>query len=152
MAEEKKRFPWWLVVCAAVLLLLGAVVGFIETVGRQGTIVGRYDRLTKGMSYADIISVLGRDPDEEFLDAAELEQHGNACPYSWREGPAELWIVVEARLIFMRDPTDPRSVIWTVERQNLLRKSLYLDCNHLTWWHVRRWAEQAYTAIHGPRR
>jgi hypothetical protein len=81
MAERKKRFPWWLAACAAALAIVAAVLGFIETVGRQGTIVGRYDRLTKGMSYADIISVLGRDPDDELFDGAEVGGNDNSCPY-----------------------------------------------------------------------
>src|SRR5579885_1863223 len=45
MPEEKKRFPWWLVVCALVCVIGAALLGFIETVGRRGTIVGRYERL-----------------------------------------------------------------------------------------------------------
>jgi uncharacterized membrane protein len=37
MAEEKMRFPWWLVVCAAVAMILAAALGFVETAGGKGT-------------------------------------------------------------------------------------------------------------------
>jgi hypothetical protein len=32
MAEAQKRFPWWLIVCAAVLVPLAAVIAFVERV------------------------------------------------------------------------------------------------------------------------
>jgi hypothetical protein len=50
MVEKKKRFPWWLFACAALGVLGASLVGFIEIVGREGTIVGRYERVRTGMS------------------------------------------------------------------------------------------------------
>jgi hypothetical protein len=59
MPDEKKRFPWRLAACAFLLVALAAVLGFIETVGRQGTIVGRYERIRVGMLRTETDSILG---------------------------------------------------------------------------------------------
>lgn len=45
MAEPKKRFPYRLLACSAPLIVFAAVMGFIETVGRHGTIIGRYEQV-----------------------------------------------------------------------------------------------------------
>ena len=50
MADERKRFPWWLIACAALLVPLAAVVGFIETLGRHGSVVQNYELVKEGMS------------------------------------------------------------------------------------------------------
>jgi hypothetical protein len=131
MADEKKRFPWWLVVCAVLLVPLAAVVGLIETVGRQGTIVGRCERVKPGMLDTEARAILG-PPDEE--DSHVFGVYGSV----WREGPIvvivqwEQWNQFAPRYVY-------DASCWVVSGRS--------D----PWWHVRRWAEQAYTAIHGPR-
>jgi hypothetical protein len=56
--------------------------------------------------------------------------------------PGKDQVIVERPLTVFLNPSTDR-----VER-----KEINVDHAHLTWWHVRRWAEQAWTAVHGPRR
>ena len=131
MAEEKKRFPWRLVVCAVVLVPLAAALGLFETVGRKGTIIGRYDRVKKGMSWFDVTAILGPASDNG-LDGNLLDL--DSYTVCWQEGPAT--IVVEF---------DPETVV--LHKRIATYPPFTRD--HF-WWHVHRWAEKAYTAIHGP--
>jgi hypothetical protein len=55
----------------------------------------------------------------------------------WEEGPVEVIVV------FTR---------FGIGQSLLDYKDLRLNSERFTWWHVRRWAEKAWTAIHGPRR
>ena len=126
MAEEKKRFPWRLWAGTLVALLLAAVVGFIETVGRRGTVVGRYERIHVGMSRGRVDQILSHDFPTENSGWLEF----------WNDGPLSLC------LTFRDDRVIDKS----------LESSFTQTTNSRAWWHVRRWAEQAYTAIHGPRR
>ena len=135
MAEEKKRFPWWWVVCAAILLPLAAALGFIETVGRKGTIVGRWELIAgpdegikKGTSRAETFRVLGEHWREGRLGAMGF----------WNDGPAHVAVSFDG---------DDRAVLG-----NLVMLPPYEYKGSLTWWNLRRWAERTYTAIHGPRR
>lgn len=128
-AEEKK--PWWLVV-SAVLLLVAAVVYFIDTVGRDGTLVGRYDLVRTGMSFAEAKDALGSYPG--VLDGKTHDRY-------WFDGPAEVRLGFEAMSVWPPDPKD-----WRVRE-----KRLHVNDAGSIWWHVRRWAERAYTAIHRPR-
>ena len=128
MAEAKKRFPWWLVVCAALLVPLAAALGLIETVGRRGTLVGRYERLKEGMSKEEIRAILGAPQARLSIAPSEM----NA--WVWDDGPAKV-------------------SVWLDHHGDVLY-SPHLTVENLppTVWRVRRWAERAYSAIHDPRR
>ena len=140
MAEEKKRFPWWLVVCAALLVPLAAVIGLIETVGRQGTVVGRYGRIYEGMLEPETLAVLGPPDITDFACSGPVQM------YCWREGPTIVWVVI----------TEEHLAGWQSDhnrtRRTLTFKQLTMEKGVFVLWHLRRWAEQAYTAIHGPSR
>jgi len=133
MAEQKKRFPWCLGVCAVVLLLLGTVVGFIETVGRQGTLT-RAETINdeEQHSKADVLRILG--PPTSTKRLLNDEDHEVGTLYEWEDGPIRVRFVVVDNSTFLN-----------IDRSAAPQRDT-------TWWHVRRWAEQAYTAIHGPRR
>src|SRR5579885_2286626 len=125
MPEEKKRLPWWLVACAAVLVPLAAVLGFIETVGRRGTIYGRFNEIGNGMSRADVLRILGPPsyaPDKEGL--------------VWEVGLDHSWVQFDGR-----DRVTSKGI-----------EGSDLPSAYGVGWFVRRWAEKAFTAIHGPRR
>jgi hypothetical protein len=188
MAEEKKRFPWWLVACAAGLVLLAAMLGFIETVGRQGTIIGRYERLLA----PTYLQSLAGDADMEGFDLNMPESAAFAAlgPYTDCRDEATAWWLLDRKVQTVRNrfavlPEEPRlktkapyiggwpggnwppsrvmrweegpvevTVVFTRfdrARWFLNYKDLRLNSERFTWWHVRRWAEKAYTAIHGPR-
>jgi hypothetical protein len=127
MPDEKNRFPWWLLAVAG--LPLAAVLGFIETVGRQGTLVGRFELVRTGMSFVEVVDALGSCPC--VLD--DRDQY-------WLDDPVDVKLRFEGK--WRLDPND-----WHV-----LDKRLRVNGAGSTWWRIRRWAEQAYTAIHGPRR
>jgi hypothetical protein len=129
MSEEKKRFPWWLVACAVVLVLLAAVLGFIETVGRQGTLLGRYEHIKERMSRDEARRILGTPSySNYFSDHWEDDHNSVALDFQRNQ--------ISSRGIFRAGPMiSPR--VWD---------------KYDARWHVRRWAEQACTAIHGPRR
>jgi hypothetical protein len=137
MAEEKKRFGWWLVLCAVLAVLLAAVLGLVETVGRQGTIVGRFQRIEKGMAMPDVVAVLGVSSST----ASRPRFWGE-----WKEGPVKVTITLSC-IETHADKTLDRYPHYAVEG-----KYLEFQANPAAFWWVRRWAEQAYTAIHGPRR
>jgi len=63
MPEEKKPFPWWLAVSATLLVPLAAALGFIEAVGRQGTLAGRWQHIKEGMSKEEITAIVGAPQD-----------------------------------------------------------------------------------------
>jgi hypothetical protein len=167
MAEEKKRFPWWLVATAA-LLLVAAVLGFIETVGWRGTIVGRYERIQDGMSEAEALSILG--PGDPVFEPSELSNTQNeqiewnlAHPgtyvgyhVKWQEGPARVLVIFVAP-----SPAAPAVLTsrewfgWPPQDHydfKVMVKIFRMTNDIAPAWDLRRWAEQAYTAIHGPRR
>jgi hypothetical protein len=124
MAEEKKRFPWWPVAWVVVPAIAALVVlGFIETVGRQGTIIGRGERIKIGMSRFEVAQILG---------VASLNG-GTDWPH-WLDDPA----VVDLEF----DNHDHVSHVRIRDDAGWLP----------TRWRLRRWAERAYTAIHDPRR
>ena len=129
MAEEKKRFPWWLVVVAAALVPLAAALGIIETVGRQGTIIGAADRIQAGMSHDRVWSIIGPPV------SSDIENSGWSVTEGWLESPITVQVTFQGGRVSTKDvgklPSDPGE--------------------HIRW-HFRRWAERAYTAIHGPRR
>jgi hypothetical protein len=132
MAEAQKRFSWWLVVAAVLPVFFAAVVGFIETVGRQGTIVARFHRLELNMAEGEARAILGRRED------MNIPSIGHNPGWSiWREGPMDLTIY------WIQGPRERH--IRSIEF-DLSRRAPFL------FWRLRRWAEQAYTAIHGPRR
>jgi len=86
MAHERNRFPWWLVACAAILMPLAAVVGLIETVGRQGTLAGRFHLIQQGLREDECLAILGQRP----RTSISL-QSGHVCV--WQDGPnqARIW-------------------------------------------------------------
>ncbi len=123
MGAEKKRFPWWAVVGAVLLLLLAAALGIIETMGRWGTLVGRVERVKYGMSEMEVVQILGRTSDGQ----------GSTSP-AWRDDGVVVVVGFE--------DSDSVCSIEIFDGVGGLRLR----------WRIRRWAEQAYTAIHGPRR
>jgi hypothetical protein len=138
MAEEKKRFPWWLIVCAVLFVPLAAVFRFIETVGREGTILGRYERVTEGMKYDDAARILGT-PDDEGLGPSRFLGPASLAHYShWSEGPSEVWVEV--------------SIGRSFGTECCVRGKASEVSRRFSLWHLRRWAEQAYAALHGPHR
>jgi hypothetical protein len=156
MAEEKKRFPWRLVVCAAVLVPVAAVLGFIETVGRQGTILGRSEEVKDGMSREQVHRILGTPSishvDAEWFDGRVIVDTDD----QWFDGPVsvdvEFWKneVSHRTLLIRSDPDyDYADNYWN--RGPVHHWGPYTR-THRVWWNIRRWAEQAYTAVHGPRR
>jgi hypothetical protein len=129
MAEEKKRLPWRLLACAVALLIAGLTVGFIETIGRQGTIVGRYERIKDGMKLTEVLRILGPPlPDNGTLpqDMGQMQV--------WAEGPMYVIMAVDDDRGYGKD---------------LIENPPEKGERHV-WWHLRRWAEQVCTAIHGP--
>jgi hypothetical protein len=177
MSEAKKWFPWWLPAWSAVLVISALGAGFIET-GRRGTLVGRYDRIHERMPEADAVAILG--PPLTVTEAHALHRsllrpeafvfptswstnplahyftHMQVWPpvtplpvitksYIWRDGPAE------ARLVMMRQYRGRYKGDWS-DDWVVGQADLQVDNAPFGSWHVRRWAEQAYTAIHGPRR
>jgi hypothetical protein len=87
MSEGKKRFPRWLIICALLLVPFAAVLGLIETVGRQGALVGRYELIKEGMSRAETYRILGRPPDTTMI-AGLVEV--------WIDRPFEVYVVIPA--------------------------------------------------------
>lgn len=152
MAEARKRVPWWLIVCTAILVPLAAVVGLIETVGRQGTLVGRLEQVPDTRSRGWI-------PEHEFLrimgppSETSLGTLPRICGatwgvhYRWRDGPASLE-VFSSRL--RSDLGMATEVVATRDFEDE-DGHIALD-RHVVVWRIRRWAEDAYTAIHGARR
>jgi hypothetical protein len=94
MAEAQKRFPWRLTACAALSLLSALFVGFIETVGRQVTFIGRYEQIKEGMSLAETVQILG-DP-----ESAPHAATPGSLPYKvgvLDRRPPQLWNSVRRR-------------------------------------------------------
>jgi hypothetical protein len=147
MAEAQKRFPWRLLAGAVVLVPLAAVIGLIEAVGRQGTLAGRGERLEEGMSLQEVRSALGIDFDTSH-QGGHRESDGWVETKEWSEGPAHVITV-------FRVPEVPGRFLSRLGSGNdwkLRSSEVHIDGSASWLWHVRRWAEQAYTAIHGPRR
>lgn len=130
MAEAQKRFPWWLLVCSVLLPIFASVMAFVVTVGRQGTLVGKYDQVEVGMPESTARAIVGRPAEVDVPHVGVYEAWS-----LWREGPGEL-------TIFWMDDEHGRHV-WRVSHR-VQRGYKY--------WHLRRWAEKAWTLIHGPRR
>ena len=121
MSDAKKRFSWWLPLCAVLAVLLTAAFGLIETVGRRGTLVGQNERLRAGMSHEQVTEIVGPHLEADFLVL--------------QDGPAEVGI-------------------WFDRQNGHLRQKSALEVADAPfgWWHIRRWTEQAYAALHGQRR
>ena len=181
MTEEKKR-SWQPLCVVAVLLLLAGLCTSIAEMGRRGTLVGRYERIHERMPESEALSILGRPltatescsidrsllrpevlppvsfavsnsrlgdyfwelenwpPVPAFLPSAAITKS-----YTWRDGPAE------ARLIMMRERGGRYQGDWS-DKWVVGQTELQVDSMPFGLWRIRRWAEQAYTAIHGPRR
>jgi len=189
MAEGKKRFRWWLLVGAVLLAIFAAALGLIETVGRRGTIVGRYERLLapsplqwvadrayrRGsdvhVTERQVVDILG--PHASRQDAVTRLWSGDAFPEIAKDhfgalpeepqlkgplppNPREKFGsgIPEPPANILRWEDGPVEVLVSFKHRTgwLEYKVLRLRSDRFTWWHVRRWAEQAYTAIHGPRR
>jgi hypothetical protein len=155
MAEEKKRFPWWWLACAVLLVIFAAVMGFIETVGRQGTIVGRYEQIHPEMSRREVYAILGRTTNVWTFPRSAEGFLGPPDVARFCDDPLTMWEV------FTWDDESPARVeVWFgkcrlsdgTERWRTKSKRLRLNDRRLSWWHFRRWTEKAHAAIHGPRR
>jgi hypothetical protein len=83
------------------------------------------------MSFAEANDALGSYP--WLLDDRDLY---------WLDGPVDVKLRFEGWSILHPDPND-----WHVRD-----KRLRVNGAGPTWWQARRWAEQAYMAIHGPHR
>jgi len=176
-----KRF-WQSVCVIAVLLVVAAAFTGMAEVGRRGTLVGRYEGIHERMPESDALAVLGPPltvtesrsidycllrpellpnmslavsakplvcyfwelenwpPVPAFLPSAAITKS-----YTWRDGPAE------ARLVMMRRYRGRYKGDWSDEWV-VGQAELQVDSVPFGSWRLRRWAEQAYTAIHGPRR
>jgi hypothetical protein len=122
MAEDKQRFPWWPLAGAVVLGTAALLVlGVIETVGRQGTIIGRAEGIKIGMSRV-----------AQILGVASLNG-GSDWP---------IWLDDRAVVDVEFDHHDHVSDVRIRDDAGWLP----------TRWRLRRWAERACKAIHGPRR
>jgi hypothetical protein len=154
MTEEKKRFPWRLIGCAVLAVLLAAVVGFIETAGREGTVIGRYERIKRikhGASEAEIVAIMGKDAlrSGETADGTDLD----TC-LERADGLGRIRVTVATKdadimasppLAWVTRIIEPHGKAFAFTELELAGDPPFL-------WRCRRWAEQAYTTIHGPRR
>jgi hypothetical protein len=175
----KKRFPWRLLACAVVLVLIAAVVGFIETVGREGTIIGRYEQVRDGMSKEQVVAILGPEQPSSWVGEEEamrrekelnrtqklvdivkrVQRHiqgvdpsdGRLLDWAeWKIGPASVYVDFVANDWDGRIPRSRKDIArWSVVSKDLW---LEFDGPPPIAWRLRCWAEQVYTAIHGPRR
>jgi hypothetical protein len=144
MAESQKRFPYRLLACSVLLVLLAAVLSFIETVGRRGTLVGRYQQIKDDMSAAQVAHALGVRPQ---VRSAPFTNMFLTADMEYVDGPVK--VVVRFELIQADHPCDPSEL-------SITDRHLYFGQAEGTrlawaWWHMRRWAEQAWMAIHGSR-
>ena len=149
MAQPKKRFPYKFTAGAAILLIGALLSVAIATVGRQGTIASRYEQIQKGMSPEEVVAIMGKPDEDQFR-----KHHGVSWEdYTFRDGAAEVWILFSAPDQFQEAREPPVDVSVHQHKEWVVRiKSLSVHGSGFISWHFRRWAEQAYTAIHGPRR
>jgi hypothetical protein len=97
------------------------VIGFVEMIGRQGTIESRYDSVKEGMSRDEALRMLG--PPDDF----------EAPYYRWLDGAGYVTVRFD-------------------EHDHVAEKEIvFLTRDDTFWWHSRRLAEEAWTAIHRPR-
>jgi hypothetical protein len=167
MPEEKKRFPWWLVAASLLLAICGLLFGLIETFGRQGTLIGRSESINRGMPSGEVIRILGWPDDggdrlrrhfvgfRHGVPGASVRTYRNwgelrddlifaqgTALLRWDEGPAHVWVEFDQGNWTVQDHWERRA----------FRTASEVDGRRSTLWQLRRWAEKAYTAIHGPRR
>ena len=135
MSERRKRLPWRLLACAVLLVILAAGIGLIETVGRHGTIVGRFERIQEGMALPEVVAVLGASS-----SAVSRPRFWG----EWGEGPVKVTITLSCIEKHADKAQEDRYPHYGVEG-----KYLEFQDNPPVFWWVRRWAEQAYTTIHG---
>jgi hypothetical protein len=135
VAEPKKRLHHWLLACAVILLVCGLLAS-IAVIGRQGTIAGRFRRPRPGMSEAEVVAILGHP--HKVSPGIRIKTI-SLDTYFWVEGPATVLVT------FSSPPSHPES-----RRAEAGRMALYVK-RYPTFWHLRRWAEKAWMAIHGPR-
>ena len=157
MAEQKKRVSWSMVVCGVILVPLGVVFGFIETVGRQGTLLGRHERLIAQhpRTEADVLTTLGTyghfSSDVKAATLSIAPDDFSLPPRlrfdRWTDGAVDVIIVFSQDNGYQGQWLIDDHRQWPMDDRRAL---VGRDAD--AWWHVRRWAEQAYTAIHGPRR
>lgn len=145
---------------AVLAVLFAAAIGFIETVGREGTIVGRYERIKHGASEAELVAVMGEEAARrgQMAIGTHLDLR-----LEWADGLGRVYVALATKdaheITFFKEYkggsvvwtstsiVEPRKHFWTVASTKL-----ELEDNPTLLWRCRRWAEQAYTAIHGPRR
>jgi hypothetical protein len=137
VVTSKKRLWYWLIAAAAPFVICALLVTFIAIVGRQGTLVGRYDRVESGMQLADAFATLGSG--FEYWNDKELH---------WSEGPANVTLHVQLQITppSGAEGSEPR-IEWLVAG-----KDLHIDGDGNLWWRIHRLAEQAWARMHGPSR
>jgi hypothetical protein len=123
MTDERKRLPWWLMASAVLLVLFAAVLGFVETVGRRGTIMGRIGRVHVGMSRPDVIHIMGAPDADSSSRAARWHEHTVGWEFQF-DGSDR----VTKRHIFLFTHGKPSNEVW---------------------WHLRLWSERVWMKIHG---
>jgi hypothetical protein len=135
MGEPKKRFPLWVFACAVLSVLGASFVGFVELVGRQSTIIGRYEQVKDGTTYDEVCDIINPPPYSmrRWSRSAKLPDGRVGVTVGWTEGPGSV--------SFLYDPATHR----------VSPAGSYIE-QGFSFWHLRRWAEKAYAAIHGPRR
>lgn len=187
MAELHKRFPYRMLAGAVLLVIVAAVLAFVETVGRRGTLVARYERLLAPtyqqrlaggadmegfegeISESDVVALLGSYTDcrdkLEGMGWPLIESIGTVrnrfgvLPEEPRLKTAEPYLPIPTSVFPLRamrweeGPVEVTVVFSRFYGHSLLEyKGLRLKSERFTWWHLRRWAEMAWTAIHGSRR
>jgi hypothetical protein len=176
MEESKKRLPLWMIFLAVLLIVCAPLVGFIETVGRQGTIIGRCAQLRNGMSKEEVITILGHERPSSWVG-----EHGG----TYQERTLSHWEEVAARYIKLPrhiqgvDPGSGQLLDWAEWHEG--PATVYVDFVAKDWdgkfprfrheiahwsvlstdprvenasmsWRIRLWAEEIWMAIHGPHR
>jgi hypothetical protein len=202
VTHSRCRFGVWIVAFSVPLVLLGTILGFIETVGRQGTIIGRYERLPaptvrqlnasyssanqeelseaevfaifgpfndyrpdpagmQGWEYRqknaetkrDLYKILPKEPEvEERLPAFYVGEPIPVRVANWREGPVEVAVAFQPCHAVDLNPENPGSFHVRATRWLVYANDLQVKSERFSWWHIRRWAEKAWTMMHGERR
>lgn len=173
MFESAKRFlhSWW---TPAIFLLLCGLVAGLAAIGRRGTLVGRYERITDGIPEADVLATLGPPRTTKEADFPDRTLLDPMPPEIWTMYPEALeWYFQELTKYPLHHGDDPvitrtytwqegPAEVWMVMMRRdrggtfpnwsggwvVAKRRLQVDepsVRH-SLWHFRRWAEQAWKA------